>query len=250
MSTPLTITLGAIDACGKGCQNCPSGSACKRLDRATFLDFDATVKWLAKFAPNASIHVSGGEPLLRTDLDACIKKLLDADHNVSLFTSESNLRSRPELLGLPITWHVTHHEHHMLIDTFIDGIEPIKNKPHLIARLIQGEAKDETRRVELEKRYRDAGFYFRWIKVNNGYHNYTAPDSELTPAQQLLLIDSAGNVCPCSTVKNGAIGNIHKMTFDTDAADAHRCRARIPFGKCQPWQTAVLLEQVRENFNA
>jgi len=219
----------------------------KYLNKKDVLDFDFLIYWLMNNAPDAVIHLSGGEPLLRPDIEAQTKKLIDAGFEVCMFTNGLLIPKRKKLLDMPLTWLVAHHKQND-IDKFLKSAELIKDKPHLITRVL-ADSRDLKIKAELEKKY--TGFNFEWKSCNapirtDGF-KYLNEDVHQVASGVLHLIISDGSIFPCNTLKFGSIGNIYSNTYDKQKAQSldKFCFNCVSVNGCSAYQTAVKVDTIQ-----
>lgn len=238
-----TVTLFVTKRCNlsQRCENCPAkcGDA-SGMELVQELDADRAVAWLDRFFPGCPVHISGGEPLMYSELEYLTRLLIDRHHDVTIFTNATLFEDNDPLYDLDVKWHLTHHaESGVSFDLFSKNIQPLVSKKHVVARLYHG--RDAlNRKSEVESLY--CGFNFKWISLFSGYENYamlTPPPS--CPNERTLLVGLFGEVFNCSTPAHGQCGNIYDNTFDIEMAMAYRCHRRdYPHG-CQPLQTEEIM---------
>lgn len=207
------------------------------------LDFEALVKWHSRFVPAAHIHVSGGEPLDRPDIEEQIKKLVDAGITVTVFTNGMSISTRKKLLDMPLRWHVTHHGQND-INHWIDNVSIIKKKPHIATRVIYRCTDAEM--AIAEHVYRSAGLNFFWQRLNGlKIAEIEPPASSVIASQAIHLIRPSGNIYPCNDAKRPPIGNILTCSYDPGMArDADRTAFACGCA-CAAYQTALMCARLQ-----
>jgi organic radical activating enzyme len=88
------------------------------------LDVSWIERWLNKYTPNTILHLSGGEPLLRPDIEEIVERLL-RNHEIIVFTNGQFISQRPRLLSLPIYWVVTWHQSQIQWDDWYENVKLI-----------------------------------------------------------------------------------------------------------------------------
>ena len=235
MPEGLTITAITTNRCNFNCDNCVAG--CPNNDKPE-IDFDVMMRWLDKYTPGCNLHISGGEPLLVDSIYDKVKMCVDTGYDVTIFTNGTFIKQHLDLVELPVKWHVTHHSEMVSVDTFLEDIEPIKSKPHVVCRLRHGyDALNKAE--EAERLY--SGYNFKWIVPFNGYAGYAAQPSEKPICKSIMMIDGDGTVYPCSTGKAGVLGNTYDMTFDVDKANNFECICGKNDRQCRAYQSAEIM---------
>lgn len=220
------------------------------LNAADVLPFDTLQEWLIVHRPDATIHISGGEPLLRPDIVVGIARLITQGFDVIIFTNGLALKERPRLLDLPIKWDVTYHQNcGVSPEEYAKLIEPIRSKPHylhtVIKTFLHAKAIDYLKKV-----FSKFNFFPKWANDPN----HTAPSFKYNPSDlddiasyRLTLVTPDGAVYPCNTCKIGPIGTIYQlMHLDDEKARAldPSCRACVQRNLCSAYQTASMLEGI------
>lgn len=236
MENKLTVTAVITNKCNFNCDYCVAGGP---KDDGPEINFDVLLKWLDKYTSGCNLHISGGEPLMIVGIIDSISKCVEAGHDVTIFTNGSLFSQHPNMLGLPVTWHVTHHASHLSIDRFLDAINFIKDKKHLICR-IRNDQEGLNKKEETEALYSE--FNFRWILPYNGYFGYVKPFDSSPVCENIIMIGTDGTVFPCSTTRGETFGNIHDMTFDAEAARRFECICGKDKRRCQAMQSAEIME--------
>lgn len=208
-------------------------------DRESVLDIDAAIKWAIAFAPDATIHVTGGEPFVLPGMVESIRKIIYSGFRVAVFTNGSLLRKYESegIYDLPVAWQICHHPSQISVEDFLYNVEPLKNKPHLLCR-IAGKVTRPTH--ELASLY--SGYNFRWIENMAGFVDYESSTAwNKCPSKEMLLIGVKGDVFPCSKPFT-KLGHVEAMTFDRAKANRLGCHAKKYPSKCQACQSTELLE--------
>jgi GTP 3',8-cyclase len=91
------LRLSVTDRCNFRCRYCMPASGIPLLPRATVLPLDEladNVRWLSQRAPIEGVKVTGGEPLVRRDLDQLVASLAELPNirEISLTTNGTLLR--------------------------------------------------------------------------------------------------------------------------------------------------------------
>lgn len=247
MTTPLTITTKAWNYCNNNCEYCVSGSNSARwnfdgdfaaIESSERLDFDALLRWIREFTSDCRVHISGGEPLLRPDIETEVEKLVNAGIPCTITTNGMLISKRPAMLTMPLQWIVTYHPHNRF-EHWIENAKLIRNKPHIVSALFSGQIPAGA----LEARY--AGFNFCWAKINGlrVIPGWKPRGKDLTCAASEVfhLIEPNGLVYPCNCTSRGAIGDIYMMTYQRGMARKMDRIARmcIRAGLCPAYQTAA-----------
>ncbi len=232
------VTAFVTKDCNLNCEYCISGKS--RPDVKTVLDIDQLLKWCAEFTPYCDLHITGGEPLMRNDIADILKKCLDAGHRTSLFTNGILINSRPEILELPIAYHVTHHfDSGVSYDSFFESIKNVPKDRIVVARVYAGK-EPLNNKTGVEKIYQERGYDVQWISKFGTYHS--KPYVGGKQPQQILLIGQYGEVFPCSTIKHGQLGSIYEMTFD--GWPEHGCYCGKAPNNCQALLSAAKMEEI------
>jgi MoaA/NifB/PqqE/SkfB family radical SAM enzyme len=215
---------------------------------ADVLPFGQLINWLSRYRPAATVHLSGGEPLLRPDIEDGVELLLSAGHPVVVVTNGMLLSKRPRLLSLPVKWVATYHQPCATLERFRAEVEPLRKLPHVIhtvvSRLAHAKALPELYRVF-------DGFNFRPKWDHNP--KKSEPDMRADPddlaelaSYRLTLITPDGAVYPCNTCGLGPFGNIYSLTWDEMRArtlDAQSAKC-VKNNRCSAYQTARLTQEL------
>ena len=213
------------------------------LNKKDILDFDYLIKWLLKFAPGCELHVSGGECLLRPDIEEQIAKVVAAGISTTIFTNGMLIKKRPKLTAMPLKWVVAHH----LPNDFTkwrENVELIAHRPIMTTRLIMSDNEDHNRE-KIAEQYEGLNFY--WGRGNG---NKCGVQMELNKADLncvasgiLHLIVPDGRVFPCNVHSTYAIGHIMAMKYKPGTAKIQDSHARqcILSNACSAYQTARMV---------
>lgn len=214
------------------------------LNPADILDFDVLIEWLLKFKPGAAVHLSGGEPLLRPDIEDQTEKLLNAGFDVSILTNGQAIHKRPRLLDMPVKWLAAYHQDSISLVRFIAQIEPLRTRKHLIVSVCA--TVEHAKAIpQMQTAFTGFNFQLRWNK--NAQRN-TAPllqpgDLDTVASQQIHLITPNGAVYPCNSCKYGFIGDIYTGDYDLEKAQLvdPYVSGCVKNNGCQAYQTAVIM---------
>lgn len=218
---------------------------CQKIstDRISKLDVGAAIEWTKKYAPLAHVHVTGGEPFAIDGMVESIRKIINAGFKVSVFTNGSLLRKfeNDGVYYLPVSWQITHHYQRISTSEFFRNIEPLKNKPHVVCRII---GKGKHRCESIERMY--DGYNFKWINDREGFADYSIETKwDNHPCSEMILLGIKNEVFPCSSPFR-VIGNVVDMTFDEKAASELSCVSDKYPHDCQACQSAEILEQLHK----
>lgn len=255
------VTVSAWNYCQNRCSYCVSGSHTDdwklKCDQAIpneeITDFTKTIKWIQKYRPDATVHVSGGEPLLRPDIVEQVQKVIDAGYDYStIFTNGLALRSRLRLLDLPLKWCVTYHQDCGIpVDEWLNIVEPIKSRRHVLHTVVST-LEHFKRAYELKPYFLNLGWNYieKWDRrpENTMIPFFKAADEDIhdIASNRLTLIVPNGSVYPCNNIHKGTIGNVKEMTFDREKAASlnHITKSCAERNACSAFQTAALLETI------
>jgi MoaA/NifB/PqqE/SkfB family radical SAM enzyme len=224
-------------------EQCPDKE--RYLNPADVLPFDALTDWLIRFRPGATVHVSGGEPLLRPDIESGVEQLLDNGFDVVMVTNGVLIPKRPKLLDMPIKWAVTYHQDSVHLECFKRVIEPLKSRLHVIHTVVS-RFEHARRLLDIEKAFSEFNFFAKWDR-NPWRTNPTLkadPLDLVEPASYLLtLITPNGAVYPCNTCAHGPVGDIYSLRFDEQKARERDPMSRtcLENNRCAAYQSAVLM---------
>ena len=254
MKTPLTITAKVWNYCQNtgGCPYCVTGSQKERwryrggfetMPPDELLNVDRLIIWIKKFTPKCVLHISGGEPLLRPDIEDQIEKLVNNQIPLTITTNGMLISKRRRLLTMPLKWIVTHHECNDLVKWRANA-DLIADKPHIACRLLYGAANRDTEK-ELEPHY--SGLNFMWSQLNGlritPWHS-RYEDRYRIATEVIHLIEPNGVVYPCNANKRPPIGNIYTMEYFPEMARGlnGNCAECVKGGLCGAYQSAVLTD--------
>ena len=225
---------------------CPAPE--KYLDAKDILDFDAMIAWVKKYRPDAHIHISGGEPLLRPDIEEQVAKVC-AEFPTTIVTNGQLISKRPKLLDLPVKWLVTWHKYQTPRRVFLKEIELIKDKPHLINRVL--------RYGELplgEYGFEDFNYEIKYDRMPNldKKFEYNKEDLKDVASRRIMLIQPNGPVNGCNKTHRGpyhrykSASNIYTMTCDEEYLSRNNERGAkcIRDNRCAAYQTAVKMSKL------
>jgi organic radical activating enzyme len=227
-------------------ERCPDKD--RYLNPADVLPFDNLIDWLAKWRPAAAVHLSGGEPLLRPDIETGVEQLLTNGHTVVMVTNGALISERPGLLDMPIKWMVTYHQESANLEAFKRQIEPLKQRPHIIHTVIS-RIHHARRLPDLEAAFSEWNFTPKWDRnARKSNPDMVADPDDLVDvaSYRLSLITPDGAIYPCNSCRPGPVGNIYQLSFDEEKARSldpmsAECVKR---NKCAAYQSAVLMESL------
>lgn len=214
------------------------------MPQSHILDFDYLIKWRKKHAPLSEIHVSGGECLLRPDIERQIEKMVSADIPVTVFTNGLLISKRKQLLDMPLKWHVTHHDCNPF-GLWRANVDLIRHRPHIACRVVYGKDKEATM-LRFSRLY--DGLNFHWAICNGLKEGDWKPVREDLPriaSGCIHLIVPDGRVYACNCSKRPPIGHIAQGSYSPGLAkrwdrEARQCAIG---GNCPAYQTAVWLSR-------
>jgi MoaA/NifB/PqqE/SkfB family radical SAM enzyme len=252
-----TVTISAGNYCQLRCPYCVSGSNTDewkpRSDppKHEVTDIVQTMKWIDRFRTSASIHVSGGEPLIRPDIVDFVSTILDFGYpDVTVFTNGLNVPGRARMLELPVKWCLTYHQAcGLTAERWLRLVEPIKTRPHVLHTVCSN--LDQMRRAhELRSVFSGWNYIEKWDRnpqhtMIRDYHP-DPHDLEDIASNRLTLIVPNGSVYPCNCATGAPIGNVVDMSFDRESAVlldlfARSCALR---NACSAFQTADLFSRI------
>lgn len=253
------VTLSAWNYCPFSCTYCVSGSNAPEWKLTAegpkeITDFTQSLKWIDRYRPDATIHVSGGEPLSRPDIVDRMKEVIDAGYRDStIFTNGLFLPERLGLLDLPLKWCITYHQDCGLsVDKWLSLVEPVREQRHVLHTVVSTFEHLRRAQVELKPLFIEK----KWNYIEKWDRNpqkTMVPDFTPNPddiediaSNRITLIVPNGNVYPCNHVKDGPIGNVFNMTFDFEKAIAMNAASRSCAMKnaCSAFQTAALFDTI------
>ena len=243
-----TITLCVSGCCNLRCRYCVADIP-KNQDFETQFDFAAARSWLDVHRKNCNVHLSGGEPLMVDGLAGHVQDLLDDGHDVTIFTNTTLLANHPELHSMPINWQCSHHyESGISYDQFFENIAPLPKDRVLTVRLFWGNDA-ERNTAEVERRYTDAGYQFRWLDFKGGYRGYVSKnDFGKNPNKHFLMIGLHGDVHNCSNPNFGTIGHTANLFIDESNFETFECRRSSGIGNCQACQSADIFTELHSKY--
>jgi organic radical activating enzyme len=224
------------------------------LNPHNVLEVPYLLSWLQRHTPHAVVHLSGGEPLLRPDIEAFAGDLVRAGFEITIFTNGLLLPERAELLDMPLKWVVTHHDPQPLAD-FLECIYPLRNKPHQITRVfdaggaggeLAGELPGELQ--ELREIYDGFNFLPRWRSRPQlkKWFQYRPGDLEVVASEVLHFITPNGAVYPCNSTFWPPIGHVYTGEYCRDdlAMIDKTCKECLIRNRCGAYQSAVEVDQL------
>lgn len=187
------------------------------------------------------MHLSGGEPLLRPDIETQVEKIVSAGIAATITTNGMLISKRRRLLKMPLKWIVTHHECNDF-EKWRFNADLIKKRPHIACRLLYGAA-SPCSAPQLEPLYK--GLNFMWSRLHGLRLTDWKPvfdDLSCIASDVIHLIEPSGHVYPCNNNSKSPIGNINTMEYDKRRAFKSNggCAECIKGGMCGAYQTAVL----------
>lgn len=211
------------------------------LNKRDIQNFDWLLKWLLKFTPDARIHISGGEPLLRPDIEDQIKKIVDAGFITTIFTNGMFIHKRPGLLSLPLFWVIAHHPPNDLIE-WRRNVALVSHRRIYTTRVLYGQ-NDYDKKEAIRNLYSDLPFFFSHANHKKELQYLPNPDDIDHIASQVLhLIVPDGRVYACNDDRSPPIGHILKMEYSPAMAIARDKIARhcVRSGICPAYLSALL----------
>lgn len=217
------------------------------LNKKEVLDFGLLRQWLSTqldkglIEKNTELHISGGEPLLRPDIEDQIEKLLTFGLGMTIFTNGLLISKRPRLLSMPLKWVVAHHMPNPLEEWRRNAIL-VADRPHMACRVIH-QGKTFENRDDLAPLY--DGLNFHWI-ISKGLRlipwDPNPDDFGCIPTKVLHLIVPDGRVFPCNVATGFTIGNLNDGTYWPEKAVSQNthCRGCVTTNACPAYQSAVL----------
>jgi MoaA/NifB/PqqE/SkfB family radical SAM enzyme len=254
------VTVSAWNFCQNRCEYCVSGSNTDEwkikngviLPDNEITNFEKTIEWINRYRHGASVHVSGGEPLLRPDIVEQVKRIVDNGNETTIFTNGIALRKHHELLEFPVKWCVTYHlDCGVPVDDWLRLVDPIKSRRHVLHTVVST-LEHFKRTYELKPYFEGSGwnFYEKWDRrpEKTMLPNFKAPAEDIDDiaSNRLTLIVPNGLVYPCNNVQEGAIGNVFDLSFDSEKALSmnEKTRSCALRNACSAFQTAALLETI------
>lgn len=221
--------------------DCPDKN--RFLSPHNVLELPFLLYWLQRHTPHAVVHLSGGEPLLRPDIESITGELVRAGFEVTIFTNGLLIPARAELLDMPIKWVVTHHDPQPLAD-FLRTIEPIRWRPHQITRVLDagagaGGLMAEYRGFNFVPRWRNKPQLKKWFRPRPG-------DIDRIASDVLHFITPDGRVFPCNSMFWDPIGHIYTGKYHPKDVEMINmiCADCIKLNKCGAYQSAVEVDRL------
>jgi len=217
------------------------------LDKKDVLDFDFLIRWILKYVPGCELHVSGGECLLRPDIEEQIAKLVEAGINTTIFTNGLLIHKRPRLHDMPLKWVVAHHMPNPF-EKWLHNVKLIAHRPLITTRLLWT-PHERKNRDAIAAQYKGLNFY--WGRGNG---NKEAPKMEVNAddlnhvaSAVLHLIVPDGRVFPCNVHSKRPIGHTVLMEYDPRLAKSQDCHANqcIKSDNCSAYQTARMVHALK-----
>lgn len=259
MTGPLkkpVVTLSVWNFCQNSCSYCASKSNLpewkyspnKPIEKKWITDIEASVSWIEKYRPDAAIHLSGGEPLLRPDIVEIVDSLLSKNFDVSIFSNGQNLPFRKELVSRNVKWCLTYHRSSGWgLEYWVRTVAPLRDCRHLVTSI---ETFDTVRSAP--SKFLDGWNYlprFRDYPIRTAGDESDGDNCDTGDAiasRMLTLIVDQGFVYPCNTIRRGVIGNVHHQTYYHERArliDAHAATC-IRRNICGAYRSAVAMERL------
>lgn len=212
------------------------------LNKADILDFDCLLLWLTKFTPAAQIHVSGGEPLLRPDIENQIEKLLNAGFRTTVFTNGMLIDKRPRLADMPLTWVIAHHPPND-INKWRQNVDLVCHQRIFTTRVLYRD--DELKQKDsIRNLYTGLPFFFSNAATRKKEVDipFNPDDLGCIASEVLHLIVPDGRVYRCNNDKSPPIGNIMSNEYYPEIAktsdnDARQC---VKSGLCPAYISALM----------
>lgn len=211
------------------------------LNKRKVLDFDAFIKWALKHTPGARVHVSGGEPLLRPDIEDQIEKVVQAGFITTVFTNGMLIDKCPRLHKLPLNWIVAHHRQNNFTK-WRSNLNLIWKRRFYITRVLSTPW-EEKHKEKIRKLYAGLPFYFSYANRQKDLNFPPNPDDLGCIASGVLhLIVPDGRVYRCNDDLTPPIGNTltgeywPKLAMESDG-HARQC---VQAGICPAYLSALL----------
>lgn len=220
---------------------CPDKS--KFLNAAHVLNFEALLKWIGTYAPGCQLHISGGEPLLRPDIESQLEKLCWAGIPVTVFTNGLLIDQRPNLFKMPLKWVVTHHTG-APFKKWRDNVELIRHRPYFVCRVLATEH-EKVNKEEIQKQYSGLNFYWQRLNCTREIpgRNYDPDDLAHVASKVIHLVEADGRVYACNKATRPPIGNILDLSYNPETARQYDRQAATcaKSGLCGAYQSAFML---------
>lgn len=237
----------------------------KYFEAREILDFDYVIEWVKKYRPGAHIHISGGEPLLRPDIEDVVEKV-SAEFETTIVTNGQLISKRPRLLDMPVKWLVSYHLGQVDVNYFLQQISLIKDKPHLITQIKDQSSlslfdhfPDATKMVKNTNSTLLANEYNFELKENakerfNLDFEYNPEDLNDIASHRIMIIQPNGPVVGCNKPHYGtwdrwiSESNVYAMTCDENdlATNNERAKRCVMNNRCSAYQTAVKVYNLGE----
>lgn len=220
----------------------------KYLNAKDVLDFDSLAAWIKRHRSGAHLHISGGEPLLRPDIERQVGKVC-REFETTIVTNGQLISERPALLNLPIKWLVTWHRSQVSLGEFVEQITLIKDAPHLITVVLERgetwEPPPEFKGFNFEKRWRNGARLLEDFEHN-------PEDLQDIASHRILLVQPNGCIVGCNKTHKGPFdrydspSNIHTGKCDERDLRIFNQRARLCVleNRCSAYQTAVTMARI------
>lgn len=249
------VTVKLWNYCMYSCDYCVSHSNRKVWDPVPFiaardvLDVPSTLDWIGIHRTESSVHISGGEPLLRPDIETIVNQCLDRGFETTIFTNGQLLHNHQSLFDLPVGWVLTWHQSEINAEVFLKEIAPLRDKKIFVNTILPY---DPNWKVfeEDKKVFYDNGFDL-YPRIN-WWNMQTADLWELKPTRveniasnYLTLIEPNGMVFPCNSWDWGPIGNVYSGECNDSLArsiDDHAEKCCIVDRRCGAFLTAQMAE--------
>lgn len=219
---------------------CPDAD--RFLNKKDVMDFDCLIRWLLRFTPGARIHISGGEPLLRPDIETQVQKVIDAGFITTIFTNGMMIHERPKLRDMPLCWVVAHHPPNDL-DKWRRNVSLIIKKRVYTTRVLHNSSEIE-RKEEIRRLYADFPFFFSYSAARRKELPCVPNPEDLNciASGVLHLIVPDGRVYACNDDRHPPIGHILKMEYHPQMAKSSDRQARqcVKSNLCPAYMSALL----------
>ena len=224
----------------------------KYLDANDVLDFDYAIKWIKEHRPGAHIHISGGEPLLRPDIEDIVEKV-SAEFETTIVTNGQLISKRPRLLDMPVKWLVTYHLNQIPFDKWLAQARLIKDKPHLATVVMTYEMRKNGWKApkELQEEF---NFEYRWNTAPKLLKDFKYNPEDLgdVASHRIMIIQPNGPVMGCNKPQRGpwerykSHSNVYTGACDEKQLSEHNERADncIKSNRCAAYQTAVIMSKI------
>lgn len=217
------------------------------LNAEYILDFDYLIRWMKKYRPEAHIHLSGGEPLLRPDIEEQVTRL-SKEFPVTIVTNGQLIPERPKLLDLDIKWLATYHKGQTSEDKFLKCIEPIKNKLHMITTVMTETMQKSG--FKGSEGFNDFNFEYRYDRSPGKLKDFkfNPEDVNDVASRRIMLVQPNGKIIPCNKHHYGHAGHIYDMSINETMLARYNERASrcIQNNRCAAYQTAVNMAGLKE----